>query len=74
MNKIKNKSIISTISLLLTLPFCLVSCNESGSEVNSDETIYLHVLNSEDYIDVYQYNTSLENKSQIQAKVKRLVR
>ena len=51
MNKIKNKSIISTISLLLTLPFCLVSCNESGSEVNSDETIYLHVLNSEDYID-----------------------
>ena len=28
---------------------------------------------SEDYIDVYQYNTSLENKSQIQAKVKRLV-
>ena len=29
---------------------------------------------SENYIDVYQYNTSLENESQIQAKVKRLVR
>ena len=29
---------------------------------------------SEDYIDVYHYNTSLENELQIQEKVKRLIR